>query len=223
MSRRNPSAASPHGKPSKRLSTRQRPRARITLAGRCPRAVPGPNGGAGFGVSPGARVIRGLHLHITGRMSTEPATGQVYGRFGLPIGFVDKASGYVRIGGVMAREGLPQYGHRLVYESVFGEVPPGLHIDHKNGIRHDNRICNLQAVTPYENTHLAIKRNGGRGKLDEATVRRLRSASNRRTDAEWAEALDVAPKTIKAARTGKTWRHVRPRPRMQSRRRPRAT
>jgi len=155
-------------------------------------------------------------------MSTEPATGQVYGRFGLPIGFVDKASGYVRIGGVMAREGLPQYAHRLVWESVFGPVPPGLHIDHKNGIRNDNRISNLQAVTPYENTHLAIKRNGGRGKLDEATVRKLRAAGNRRTDADWAAALGVTRKTVVAARTGKTWRHVKPRPRMQSRKRPRS-
>lgn len=222
MSRRTSSAASPHGKPSVRLCASRRSRRRTALAGRCPSAVPGPNGGAGFGVSPDARVIRGLHLHITGRMSAEPATGQVYGRCGLPIGFVDRQSGYVRLGGLMAREGLPQYGHRLVWESVFGTVPPGLHIDHKNGIRHDNRIRNLQAVTPYENTHLAIKRNGGRGKLDEAIVRKLRAASNRRTDAEWAEVLGVVTETIAAARTGKTWRHVKPRPRMQSRQRPRA-
>jgi hypothetical protein len=39
--------------------------------------------------------------------------------------------------------------HRLAYAIALGEWPP--QIDHANGIRHDNRLCNLRGVTKAEN------------------------------------------------------------------------
>lgn len=40
--------------------------------------------------------------------------------------------------------------HRLAWLYMYGEFPDGF-IDHINGERDDNRICNLRIVTPREN------------------------------------------------------------------------
>lgn len=41
--------------------------------------------------------------------------------------------------------------HRLVWETFNGEIPKGLAINHKNGIKTDNRLVNLELVTYSEN------------------------------------------------------------------------
>jgi hypothetical protein len=41
--------------------------------------------------------------------------------------------------------------HRLVLETFVGPCPKGHQAGHKNGIRHDNRLCNLRWVTPQQN------------------------------------------------------------------------
>ena len=41
--------------------------------------------------------------------------------------------------------------HRIVWVSLHGPVPDGMQIDHGNGIKSDNRIDNLEAVTGDEN------------------------------------------------------------------------
>ena len=44
------------------------------------------------------------------------------------------------------------YQHRFVYEVFNGKIPKCMVTDHKNGIRNDNRIENLQLLTPRQNT-----------------------------------------------------------------------
>lgn len=48
--------------------------------------------------------------------------------------------------------------HRLVYLAFVGPITPGNHINHKNGIRHDNRVSNLEDITPLENVQDGFKR-----------------------------------------------------------------
>ena len=43
------------------------------------------------------------------------------------------------------------YQHRFVYEVFKGMIPSIMEIDHRNGIRNDNRIKNLQLLTPFQN------------------------------------------------------------------------
>ena len=57
----------------------------------------------------------------------------------------------------ISHRGTSHYIHRLVYEAFYGEIPDGLQINHKNGIKTDNRLRNLELVTPSENLIHAVK------------------------------------------------------------------
>ena len=48
--------------------------------------------------------------------------------------------------------------HRFAYECFNGLIPDGKVIDHINNIKDDNRLCNLQLLTPQEN----CKKSAGR-------------------------------------------------------------
>ncbi len=82
-------------------------------------------------------------------MATEliinPDTGVVEKRT-IVTGSVSKA-GYLRI----RYKGKIEYVHRIVWEHFNGPITKGMHIDHINGIKSDNRLVNLRMVTPYEN------------------------------------------------------------------------
>ena len=52
--------------------------------------------------------------------------------------------------------------HRFVYECYHGIILDGLVIDHCNDDRTDNRLCNLQVVTPKENNIKAAKNRIGK-------------------------------------------------------------
>jgi len=51
----------------------------------------------------------------------------------------------------LGKEGKYYYNsmHRIIYESFYGKTEK--HIDHINNDRHDNRICNLQALSVNDN------------------------------------------------------------------------
>jgi hypothetical protein len=64
-------------------------------------------------------------------------------------------AGYMRVR--LFREG-KQYTFwlsRLVAMTFLGPIPPGMEVDHKNRNKEDNRLRNLQVVTPAENRRLA--------------------------------------------------------------------
>ena len=45
------------------------------------------------------------------------------------------------------------YVHRLVYEAFNGSIPEGLQVNHINEVKTDNRLSNLNLMTPKENTN----------------------------------------------------------------------
>jgi hypothetical protein len=48
------------------------------------------------------------------------------------------------------------FSHRLIFETFIGEIPPGLVINHINGIKWDNRLENLECVTFQRNVQHAF-------------------------------------------------------------------
>jgi hypothetical protein len=51
----------------------------------------------------------------------------------------------------------PKIIHRLIYETFHGLIPPGMDINHINGIKLDNRDENLEVVTRAGNMEHASK------------------------------------------------------------------
>lgn len=72
--------------------------------------------------------------------------------------------------------------HRMVVKAFIGEIYGGLEVNHINGNKQDNRICNLELVTSKENKAHAIRlglfnphgENQGRAKLTNAQAAEIR-------------------------------------------------
>jgi len=97
----------------------------------------------------------------------KPALSRGYHRLSLHVGLVQ----------------LTRSVHRLVAETFLGPIPKGMQINHRNGVKTDNRVENLEICTPAGNsshrTHVLCKQNppphkpgaqNGRAKLTDADV-----------------------------------------------------
>jgi hypothetical protein len=70
--------------------------------------------------------------------------------------------------------------HRFIWEYFNGPIPKGLQINHINGLKTDNRLKNLELVTPKENMEHAFKiglAKPVRHKLNIEQVREIRLLS----------------------------------------------
>lgn len=141
----------------------------------------------------------------------DPANGIVFGLTRRPIG-VPNDRGYVQV-----RLGTKSLAaHRVVYESVHGPIPKGKEINHINGVKDDNRIANLELVTPSENLRHAyrtgLKDSKGeahsRAKLTDAKVRAIRGSLGNCSSRFLAMLFGVSISNIQLVRSGKAWPHV---------------
>ena len=67
---------------------------------------------------------------------------------------INKKAGYTNIRGYVViniNDGNIFLAHRLAWLYVYGQMP-SKHLDHINGIRHDNRIANLRECSSTENS-----------------------------------------------------------------------
>ena len=74
------------------------------------------------------------------------------------------ASGYVIVSqrGV---GGFTLFAHRIIWIWHNGPIPAGMQVDHINGVRDDNRICNLRVVTRTVNLRNAKSKRGRSGHI----------------------------------------------------------
>lgn len=122
--------------------------------------------------------------------------GQVKGRNGLLKGRI--SGSYVKV--TLYRSGVAcqTWVHRLVAIAFVGGYKPGLEVDHLNGVKDDNRACNLQWVTHGENLRRAAMTGWSRS--PQAVVRDDGSCFP--SIAAAARASDIAPVTVWKAANG---------------------
>ena len=60
-------------------------------------------------------------------------------------------AGYYKFGLQYKKRRKTYFLHRFVFEAIKGDIPEGFEIDHKNEVKIDNRIKNLQLLTHQQN------------------------------------------------------------------------
>lgn len=131
-------------------------------------------------------------------------------------------NGYVKVTLCMHNKPSTKNVHRLVMLAFVGPCPDGIQVNHKNGDKSDNRLDNLEYVTPTQNARHAYDELGKRwgylecpGELnpqavltenDIKTIRFL--AANGVSNRVLAERFGMAYGTIWDIVTHKTWRHI---------------
>lgn len=77
---------------------------------------------------------------------------------GKPVTSTDK-DGYL----VARIRGRHFYAHRIIWEMHNGPIPQGMQIDHKDGVKANNRIANLRLSTPQQNIWNKARHGGTTG------------------------------------------------------------
>jgi hypothetical protein len=105
--------------------------------------------------------------------------------------------------------------NRVVAAAWLGDLPAGMLVNHINGIKNDNRLENLEIITPSENvrhayaTGLARPVRGERhgiAKLTAEAVRAIRADGRHQKDI--AAHYGVTQSAISLVKRGKNWGHV---------------
>jgi len=100
--------------------------------------------------------------------------------------------------------------HRMVYESWHGSIPEGLDINHINGDKEDNRLDNLEAITPLENQARRLYLRKGESvntaKLKEPEVIAIRNSTA--TTKELMAEYSMSKHAINRIKSGVTWKHL---------------
>lgn len=92
----------------------------------------------------------------SGIYSIDPMAGTIFSRrWGKSVGRT-LANGYLGIGIYYgAKRHSNVLNHRIVYMYVHGDIPNGMQINHIDGNKQNNRIDNLEVVTPSQNVRHA--------------------------------------------------------------------
>ena len=107
--------------------------------------------------------------------------------------------------------------HRLVAWAFLGPKPEGKQINHKNGVKDDNRVENLEYVTQSENMKHAFRlglqsnkgENHSRHKLTEDAVRRMRCLyENGQSQKQLCEQFSISQGAMSRILNGKRWGHI---------------
>jgi DNA invertase Pin-like site-specific DNA recombinase len=197
----------------------------MTVTSRAKRACPGP---PTLGNRPLHRAARGVEA-MEEEENWRPLAGYDGLYFVSDTGLVASVilmamradgGGYLQLN--LRRNGKPTRRsiHRLVWEAFHGDIPVGMEINHKNGVKRDNRLANLELVTPSENMlhafrTLKVSRNRLKGathpkaRLTENNVRdilALRRSGVRRYIV--AKKYNISATAIRLIETGRSWRHL---------------
>jgi hypothetical protein len=94
------------------------------------------------------------------------------------------------------------YVHRFVWEYFNGPIPKGLVIDHIDSDRFNNRLENLQVLSPRDNV-----RKGPKVKLTQNLAEEIRSFKGKLTGRVLAKEYGVSEATISEILNNLKWLH----------------
>lgn len=110
-----------------------------------------------------------------------------------------------------------KYVHALVAEAFIGPRPRGLVINHKDGVRTNNHVENLEYVTHQQNVRHAFEHGlmrigsrHGQAKLNETLVSQIKLDLSHTSLAEVRKKYQLAHGTLNAIAKGWTWKAVAP-------------
>ena len=114
--------------------------------------------------------------------------------------------------------------HRLVVETFIGAIPQGMQVDHINEVKTDNRLENLQILTPSANTlkSARIGELNGRATIDQATAQAIYDASisyranpgyrftgyKKNYKQDLAQQFGTTEKIVSKILRGETWKNI---------------
>jgi hypothetical protein len=107
--------------------------------------------------------------------------------------------------------------HRLVAMAFLENIYNKNDVNHKNGIKSDNRVENLEWVTRSENIIHAFENNliipakgsrHGMSILDEDDVLKIRELSKKYTKIELARMFGIGRRSINNIVNRKSWKHI---------------
>jgi hypothetical protein len=96
--------------------------------------------------------------------------------------------------------------HRLVAESFLKNIENKNFVNHKNGIKNDNRVENLEWCNLSENTIHAVKNRLIKTKLTDKEV--LEISSNNLSTRKIAKLYNVSPSIIWRIKNKKSYKHL---------------
>jgi hypothetical protein len=128
-------------------------------------------------------------------------------------------TGYLMVRRMVAGKRIVGLAHRLVWQDAHGDIPGGLVINHINGNKSDNRLCNLEVATYSDNAKHAcavLGTNPQQGHLnnaaklspsDVAEIRAARSRGERAVDI--ARRFGVRYQHVYRVCNGERWPHLK--------------
>lgn len=127
--------------------------------------------------------------------------------------------GYLRVNLSQNNSVIDKYIHRLVAEHFIDNPLNKPEVNHKNGIKSDNRVDNLEWNTRRENCKHAFKKGflpqfrprkgseNGRAVLDNKEIRGIRKSTGK-TTLELSKIYGVSTSTICRIRNRTSWKHL---------------
>jgi hypothetical protein len=102
--------------------------------------------------------------------------------------------------------------HPLIAAAFIGPRPPGLHINHIDGNKHNNAVTNLEYVTPADNNRHAFRtglnKNLPAAKLSVSDVIEIRRLKGQFSYVKLAAMFSVSETTIADTINGLRWKKV---------------